>query len=111
MTGYQVYWCVGGWYDGGNIISVGTEDTAVTITDRIPGLTYGVAIVALSDHLPSPVAVVMITLGESGWMYHTDVCHILKSTYVAVPGRNRTLFRCVFRSHCCVRSAVAQNFR
>ena len=26
---------------------------------------------------------------------------------VAVPGRNRTLFRCVFRSHCCVRSALA----
>ena len=24
------------------------------------------------------------------------------SLYVAVPGRNRTLFRCVFRSHCCV---------
>ena len=30
--------------------------------------------------------------------------------YVAVPGRNRTLFRCVFHSHCCVRSAIAQNF-
>ena len=81
MTGYQVYWCVGGWYHGGNIISVGAGDTAVTITDRIPGLTYGVAIVALSDHLPSPADVVMITLGGSGWMYHTDVCHILKFTY------------------------------
>ena len=22
--------------------------------------------------------------------------------YVAVPGRNRTLFHCIFRSHCCV---------
>ena len=30
--------------------------------------------------------------------------------YVAVPGRNRTLFRCVFRSHYCVRSALAWNF-
>ena len=81
MTGYQVYWCVGGWYHGGNIISVGAGDTAVTMTDRIPGLTYGVAIVALSDHLPSPADVVMIKLGGSGWMYHTDVCHILKFTY------------------------------
>ena len=33
------------------------------------------------------------------------------SVYVAVPGRNLTLFRCVFRSHCCVRSALAWNFR
>ena len=32
-------------------------------------------------------------------------------TYVAVPGRNRTLFQCVFRAHYRVRSAVAQNFR
>ena len=32
-------------------------------------------------------------------------------TYVAVPGRNRTLFRCVFCSHCCVRSALAWSFR
>ena len=31
-------------------------------------------------------------------------------TYVAVPGRNRTLFHCVFWSHCCIRSAVTQNF-
>ena len=85
-VGYWVYWSVGGQYDSGNIISVGAGDTAVTITDRIPGLTYNVTIVALSDLLPSPVAVVMITLGESvsggsSWMYHTDVCHILKSTY------------------------------
>jgi len=27
-------------------------------------------------------------------------------SYVAVPGRNQTLFCCVFRSHFCVRSAV-----
>ena len=31
--------------------------------------------------------------------------------YVAVPGRNRTLFRCVFRSHCFVRSALAWSCR
>jgi len=31
--------------------------------------------------------------------------------YVAVPGRNRTLFRCVFRLHYCVQSALVQNFR
>ena len=80
-VGYWVYWSVGGQYDTGNIISVGAGDTAVTITDRIPGLTYNVTIVALSDLLPSPVAVVMITLGESVSVGCTDVCHILKSTY------------------------------
>ena len=31
--------------------------------------------------------------------------------YVAVPCRNRRLFRRVFRSHCCVQSAVSLNFR
>ena len=31
--------------------------------------------------------------------------------YVAVPGRNSTLFRRVFRSHGCVQSAVTQYFR
>ena len=30
--------------------------------------------------------------------------------HVAVPGRNQTLFRCVFRSHYHVRSALAQKF-
>ena len=32
-------------------------------------------------------------------------------THAAVPGRNQTLFRCIFRSHYCVQSAVAQKFR
>ena len=64
VTGYQVYWSGGGGYDHGNM-SAGTEDTAVTITDRIPGLTYNITIVALSDHLPSPaMGAVMVTLGE-----------------------------------------------
>ena len=31
--------------------------------------------------------------------------------YMAVPGGNRTLFRCVFRAHYRVRSAVTQYFR
>ena len=34
-----------------------------------------------------------------------------KNEYVAVPCRNRRLFRCVFRSHRCVQSAVSLNFR
>ena len=39
------------------------------------------------------------------------VVHTKKSgTCVAAPGRNQTLFRCVFRSHYCVRSTVTQNF-
>ena len=37
--------------------------------------------------------------------------YMLVNIYVAVPGRNRTLFHCVFQMHYCVRSAVAQNFR
>lgn len=70
-----MYWSVGGQYDNGSI-SVGGGDTTVTITGRTTYLTYDVTIVALSDHLPSPADVVMITLGESGCTYHTDVCHI-----------------------------------
>ena len=64
VTGYQVYWNGGGEYDSGNM-SVGAEDTAVTITDLTPCLTYNITIVALSDYLPSPVVgAVMVTLGE-----------------------------------------------
>ena len=75
-----MYWSVGEQYDNGSI-TVGGGDTTVTVSGRTTYLTYDVTIVALSDHLPSPADVVMITLGESGCMYHTDVCHILKSTY------------------------------
>ena len=32
-----------------------------------------------------------------------------RSSHVAVPGRYRPLFRCLFRSHYCAQSAVAQN--
>ena len=65
MTGYQVYWSGGGGADSGNM-SVGPEDRDVTITGRTPGLTYNITIVALSDHLPSPVvgAVIAYTLGK-----------------------------------------------
>ena len=54
MTGYRVYWSRVGGSDSGNM-SVGAGDIAVTITGLTPGLTYDVTIVALSDHLPSPV--------------------------------------------------------
>ena len=33
-----------------------------------------------------------------------------KNLYVAVPGRNRTLFCCVFRLHYCIRSDLVWNF-
>ena len=63
VTGYQVYWSGDGGADSGNM-SVEAEDTAVTITDRTPGLTYNITLVALSNHLPSPaVGAVMVTLG------------------------------------------------
>ena len=46
-------------------MSVGADDTAVTVTDLTPGLTYYITMVALSDHLPSPaVGVVVVTVGE-----------------------------------------------
>ena len=64
VTGYQVYWSGGGGYDSGNM-SMGADDTTVHVTDRIPELTYNITIVALSEHLPSPVVgAVMVTLGE-----------------------------------------------
>ena len=34
----------------------------------------------------------------------------MENKLVAVTGRNRTLFSCIFWSHCCVRSALALNF-
>ena len=65
VTGYQVYWSGVGGSGSGNM-SAGAGDTAVTITGLTPGLTYDVTIVALSDHLPSPVVgPVMVTLGET----------------------------------------------
>ena len=36
--------------------------------------------------------------------------YLINNAYVAVLGRNRTLFRCVFPVHYRVRSAVTQNF-
>ena len=75
VTGYQVYWSGGGGgYDSGSM-SVGAEYIAVTITGRTPGLTYNITMVALSDHLPSPVVgAVTVTLGEPHvltkcWLY------------------------------------------
>ena len=83
MTGYQVYWTGGGGSDSGNI-SVGAGDTTVTITGRTIDLTYDVTIVALSDHLPSPVVgAVMVTLGEphKRWLY-AEIHHILPFQYI-----------------------------
>ena len=71
VTGYQVYWSGVGGSDSGNM-SVRAGDTAVTITGLTLDFTYHVTIVALSDHLPSPVVgSVMVTLGEPHkcWLY------------------------------------------
>ena len=65
MTGYQVYWSGGGGSDSGNM-SARARDTAVTITGRTTDLTYDVTIVALSDHLPTPVVGAgTVALGKS----------------------------------------------
>ena len=63
MTGYQVYWSGDGGADSGNM-SVGAGDRAVNINDLTPGLIYDITLVALSDQLPSPVAIV-VTIGGS----------------------------------------------
>ena len=71
VTEYQVYWSGDRGYDSGNT-SVGAEDRSVTITGRTTGLTYNITLVALSEHLPSPVVgAVVVTLGES---YTGSVC-------------------------------------
>ena len=45
------------------------------------------------------------------WLVHASLIHHFQiSTYVAVPCRNRRLLRRIFRSHCCVWSAVSLNF-
>ena len=85
VTGYQVYWSGVGGSDSGNM-SVGARDTGVTITGRTPDLTYDVTIVALSDHLPSPVVgSVMVTLGEPHkcWM-DAEIHHILPLQYTCM---------------------------
>ena len=79
MTGYWVYWSVG-THSGG--VSARCGDTTVTITRHglTPRLTYSVTIVALSDHLPSPVVgPVTVALGEPNkyWLCLSyDHCHV-----------------------------------
>ena len=45
-------------------VNVGSEVTAVTITDLTPGLIYDISLVALSRYLPSPVVAYTVPLGE-----------------------------------------------
>ena len=64
--------------------------------------TCTIIVLALSRHLESRYVHVLYIL----------LVDILLHTYMwAVPGRNRTLFHCVFRPCYQVRSAVVQNFR
>ena len=63
VSGYKVYWNGGGGADTGNM-SVGADDTAVTISGLTPGLTYEITLVALSENLPSPAVAVTVILGE-----------------------------------------------
>ena len=48
-----------------------------------------------------------VQLSITMYMYMQRYMYI----HVAVPGRNWTLFCCIFRSHCCVQRALACNFR
>ena len=78
--------------------------------------------IGLGVHLPVKVLLHPVYL----WSFHesseillrpfldyNDASRLLddRLPYVAVPGRNRTLFCCIFRSHYCIRSALAWNFR
>ena len=56
------------------------------------------------------VQIIRVCLSEGTLIYRlANVFAIVP--YVAVPGRNRTLFRYIFLPHYCVQSAAAQNFR
>ena len=92
MTGYQVYWSGGGGYDSGNM-SARAEDRAVTITDRIPGLTYNITVVVLSDHLPSSVtAIVMVSKPRSvSCMYWSGGGEGADSDNMSAEAENRTV--------------------
>ena len=84
MTGYQVYWSGGGGGSDSGNMSVGADDRAVTITGRTSGLTYNITIVALSDHLPSPVVgAVMVTLGEPHIYIHIYIYIYICTLYIA----------------------------
>jgi len=62
VTGYRIYWSGGS--DQGSMDANATDD-AVTISGRSHGLVYTISMVALSDHLPSPVVgPITVTLCE-----------------------------------------------
>ena len=62
FTGYHIYYSGAG--DSGSV-NVGASATNITIDNRTAGVTYSITMVALSPHLPSPVAgPVSVILGE-----------------------------------------------
>ena len=62
LTGYRIYYS--GPDDSGSV-DVDASATEVTIDNRTTSVTYSITMVALSPHLPSPVAgPVTIILGE-----------------------------------------------
>ena len=98
VTGYQVYWSGSGGVDSGNV-SAGAGDIAVTITGRTPGLMYNITIVALSDHLPSPVvgAVIVYTPGEPHILTGSAaMCMILTPITFYMLLDSNGLLRCLF---------------
>ena len=72
LTGYRVYYS--GADDSGSI-DVGASATEVIIDNCTVGVSYSITMVALSQHLPSPVVgPVSVTLGEysAGCLYLLD---------------------------------------
>lgn len=62
MTGYQIYHQTDSDQD---VVDVGDNVTEYTLTGLNSGLIYNISLVALSVHLPSPIAgPEVVTLGE-----------------------------------------------
>ena len=65
LIGYRIYYSTSGANDSGRV-DVNALATNITISSRIPGVTYNITMVALSPHLPSPViGPTTVTPGES----------------------------------------------
>ena len=65
------------------------------------------------NYLRKSAGMYMYTEYFHAFWYSVGSMHVSTSRdllHVAVLGRNQTLFRCVFQSHYCVQSALAQNF-
>ena len=99
-------------------IQYGTDETNLNLTNTNSSTNVNSVTVMLSEPLQpdtryyyvvSSMGVRMQGTFRTG-MVICDGIGIYTLSYVAVPGRNRTLFRCILRTYYCVQSAVTQCF-